>query len=51
MTSRRAATVTLALHAALPHLVAQSPATRTAAGLDDLDGFVNGLLDTVYGAP
>ncbi|MCG8970457.1 TetR/AcrR family transcriptional regulator [Streptomyces sp. CL12-4] len=50
VTPQRAATVTLALHAALPHLVAQSPATQTAAGLDDLDTFVNTLLDTVYGA-
>ncbi|MFE7106801.1 hypothetical protein ACFU98_09505 [Streptomyces sp. NPDC057575] len=46
---RRAATVTLALHAALPHLVADSPTTQAAAGLDDLDAFVNELLDTVYG--
>lgn len=50
VTARRAATVTMALHAALPHLVSESPATRTAAGLDDLDSFVNELLDTVYGA-
>ncbi|MEU7581439.1 TetR/AcrR family transcriptional regulator [Streptomyces sp. NPDC041068] len=50
VTPQRAATVTLALHAALPHLVAAGPATQAAAGLDDLDGFVNGLLDTVYGA-
>lgn len=49
VTPRRAATVTLALHAALPHLAADSPTTQAAAGLDDLDGFVNGLLDTVYG--
>ncbi|MER5616343.1 TetR/AcrR family transcriptional regulator [Streptomyces sp. NPDC002215] len=49
VTPRRAATVTLALHAALPHLVADGPTTQAAAGLDDLDGFVNGLLDTVYG--
>ncbi|MFJ8849214.1 hypothetical protein [Streptomyces sp. NPDC102437] len=46
VTVRRAATVTLALHAALPHLVADNPTTQAAAGLD---GYVNGLLDTVYG--
>ncbi|MFE7332116.1 TetR/AcrR family transcriptional regulator [Streptomyces sp. NPDC057565] len=50
VTPQRAATVTLALHAALPHLVAEGPATQAAAGLDDLDTFVSGLLDTVYGA-
>ncbi|QEU90358.1 TetR/AcrR family transcriptional regulator [Streptomyces kanamyceticus] len=50
VTPQRAAAVTLALHAALPHLVARGPATLAAAGLDDLDGFVKGLLDTVYGA-
>jgi AcrR family transcriptional regulator len=50
VTPQRAAAVTLALHAALPHLVAEGPTTQTAAGLDDLDSFVNGLLDTVYGA-
>ncbi|MEV8228899.1 TetR/AcrR family transcriptional regulator [Streptomyces sp. NPDC079167] len=49
-TPQRAATVTLSLHAALPHLVSDAPATQAAAGLDDLDGFVKGLLDTVYGA-
>ncbi|MFG2824005.1 TetR/AcrR family transcriptional regulator [Kitasatospora sp. NPDC048365] len=51
VTPQRAATVTMALHAVLPHLVAESPATRAAAGLDDLDAFARGLLDTVYGAP
>ncbi|MFJ9680033.1 TetR/AcrR family transcriptional regulator [Streptomyces sp. NPDC101194] len=50
VTPQRAAAVTLALHAALPQLVGDGPATLAAAGLDDLDGFVNGLLDTVYGA-
>lgn len=49
VTPQRAATVTLALHAALPHLVAEKPGTQAAAGLDDLDRFVNDLLDTVYG--
>ncbi|AJF68257.1 TetR/AcrR family transcriptional regulator [Streptomyces vietnamensis] len=51
VTPQRAATVTMALHAALPHLVAESPATQAAAGLDDLEGFVDDLLNTVYGAP
>ncbi len=50
VTAQRSAAVVLALHGALPHLVAAGPATRTAAGLDDLDEFVNGLLDVVYGA-
>ncbi|MFF4165947.1 TetR/AcrR family transcriptional regulator [Streptomyces sp. NPDC001741] len=46
---QRAAAVTMALHAALPHLVADAPATRAAAGLDDIAGFVDDLLVTVYG--
>ncbi|MFI6938279.1 TetR/AcrR family transcriptional regulator [Streptomyces sp. NPDC050418] len=50
VTPERAAALVLALHGALPHLVAAGPATRTAAGLDDLDRFVNGLLDAVYGS-
>lgn len=49
VTPQRAAAVTLALHAALPHLVAEGPATQAASGLNNLDKFVNGLLDTVYG--
>ncbi|MFC9758935.1 hypothetical protein [Streptomyces sp. NPDC056921] len=49
VTPQRAATVTPALHAALPHLVADGPTTQAAAGLNDRDGFVNSLLDTVYG--
>ncbi|MFI7008361.1 TetR/AcrR family transcriptional regulator [Streptomyces sp. NPDC050145] len=51
VTPRRAALVIMALHAALPLLAADSPAARAAAGLDDLDAFVAGLLDTVYGEP
>ncbi|MDT0549708.1 MULTISPECIES: TetR/AcrR family transcriptional regulator [Streptomyces] len=47
-TPQRAAVVTLALHAAIPHLLANGPRTLTAAGLDDLDGFVRGLLQVVY---
>ncbi|MFE2295539.1 TetR/AcrR family transcriptional regulator [Streptomyces sp. NPDC059452] len=50
VTPQRAATVTLALHAAIPHLLGGGPATRAAAGLDDLDRFVRGLLDAVYPA-
>ncbi len=49
VTPQRAATVTPALHAAVPHLLAGGPGALTAAGLDDLDRFVRGLLDTVYG--
>ncbi|MER8185909.1 TetR/AcrR family transcriptional regulator [Kitasatospora sp. NPDC094015] len=48
VTRQRAATVTLALHAAVPHLLDAGPATLAAAGLDDLDRFVRDLLDTVY---
>lgn len=48
VTRRRAATVTLALHAAIPHLLGGGPGTLAAAGLDDLDRFVRGLLDAVY---
>ncbi|MFJ1591794.1 TetR/AcrR family transcriptional regulator [Kitasatospora albolonga] len=50
VTPQRAATVTLALHAAIPHLLGGGPATLAAAGLDDLDRFVRGLLDAVYPA-
>ncbi|MFI6449557.1 TetR/AcrR family transcriptional regulator [Kitasatospora sp. NPDC050543] len=49
VTPQGAATVTLALHAAIPHLLAGSHDLLTAAGLDDLDRFARGLLDTVYG--
>ncbi|MGC4927453.1 TetR/AcrR family transcriptional regulator [Streptomyces sp. DT117] len=48
VTPQRAATVTLALHAAIPHLLADGPDTLAAAGLDDLDRFARGLLDAVY---
>ncbi len=48
VTPQRAAAVTLALHAAIPHLLDAGPATLAAAGLDDLDRFVRGLLDAVY---
>jgi len=49
VTPQGAAVVTLALHAAIPHLLAGGRDLLTAAGLDDLDRFANGLLDTIYG--
>lgn len=39
--------LTLALHGALPHLLAGAPDTLAAAGLDDLDAFTRGLLAAV----
>ncbi|MFD3511589.1 TetR/AcrR family transcriptional regulator [Streptomyces sp. NPDC058657] len=51
VTPQRAATVTLALHAAIPHLLAGGPATLEAAGLHDLDRFVRDLLHAVYPEP
>jgi len=48
VTPERAAAVTLAMHAAIPHLLMGGPATLAATGLDDLDGFVRGLLTAVY---
>ncbi|MFJ9520968.1 TetR/AcrR family transcriptional regulator [Kitasatospora sp. NPDC101801] len=48
VTPQRAATVTLALHAAIPHLLTGGPGTLAHAGLDDLDRFVHDLLDAVY---
>lgn len=50
-TPGRARTLTLAVHAAIPHLLADGPHTLAAAGLDDLDGFVRQLLDAVYPEP
>ncbi|MFJ5828504.1 TetR/AcrR family transcriptional regulator [Streptomyces sp. NPDC093089] len=50
VTPQRAAAVTLALHAAIPHLLTGGGRTLTHAGLDDLDRFVRDLLDTVYPA-
>jgi hypothetical protein len=40
--------VTLALHAALTHLLTGGPLHLAHAGLDDLDRFVRDLLDAVY---
>ncbi|MGW6391592.1 TetR/AcrR family transcriptional regulator [Streptomyces sp. NPDC055103] len=48
VTPRRAAAVTLALHAAIPHLLTGGVRTLTHAGLDDPDRFVRDLLDAVY---
>lgn len=50
VTPQRAAVVTLALHAAIPHLLTNGPGTLAAAGLDDVDRFVRDLLDAVYPA-
>ena len=49
VTPARAAAVTLALHAAIPHLQAGGPNTMTAAGVNDLGTFVRNLLDAIYG--
>jgi DNA-binding transcriptional regulator YbjK len=51
VTSHRAAAVTLAQHAAIPHLLAGGHATLTAAGLDDLNAFAHNLLNAIYGPP
>ncbi|MFB6812213.1 TetR/AcrR family transcriptional regulator [Streptomyces sp. NPDC056387] len=40
----RARTLTLAVHGAIPHLLAGAPDTLAAAGLDDLEGFARGVL-------
>ncbi|MFE7532341.1 TetR/AcrR family transcriptional regulator [Kitasatospora sp. NPDC057542] len=48
VTPQRAAAVTLALHAAIPHLLAGGTRTLTHAGLDDLDRFASDLLAAVY---
>ncbi|MFC4111007.1 TetR/AcrR family transcriptional regulator [Nonomuraea zeae] len=49
VTPARATAVTLALHAALPHLLARAPRTMAATGLDDPRQFARDLLDAVYG--
>ncbi|MEV8328077.1 TetR/AcrR family transcriptional regulator [Kitasatospora sp. NPDC056731] len=48
VTPQRSAAVTLALHGAIPHLLGAGPDTLAAAGLDNLDRFVRGLLAAVY---
>ncbi|SEG93464.1 DNA-binding transcriptional regulator, AcrR family [Thermomonospora echinospora] len=51
VTPQRAAVVTLAMHAAIPHLLAGGPGTLAAAGLDAPDRFVRALLQAVYPEP
>jgi hypothetical protein len=51
VTPARAAAVTLAQHAAIPHLLAGGRCTLTAASLDDLDKFARDLLNAIYGPP
>ncbi|MCH0538955.1 TetR/AcrR family transcriptional regulator [Streptomyces sp. MUM 203J] len=47
-TRERAALVTLALHGAIPHLLARGRDTGAASGLNDLDHFVRNALETAY---
>ncbi|MFI6003078.1 TetR/AcrR family transcriptional regulator [Streptomyces sp. NPDC051366] len=47
----RARTLTLALHGAIPHLLAGAPGTLAAVGLDDLEGFARGVLACVCPEP
>lgn len=47
----RARTLTLALHGAIPHLLAGAPDSLAAAGLDDLEGFARGVLACVCPEP
>lgn len=49
VTPQRAAAFTLAVHAAIPHLLAGGPRTLAAAGLDDPERFTRGLLEALYG--
>ncbi|MFI5531689.1 TetR/AcrR family transcriptional regulator [Kitasatospora sp. NPDC051853] len=49
VTPGRAAAVTLALHGAIPQLLGGGAGALAAAGLDDVDAFVHGLLESVYG--
>jgi AcrR family transcriptional regulator len=49
VTPQRAAAFTLAVHAAIPHLLAAGPRTLAAAGLDDPERFTRDLLDALYG--
>jgi hypothetical protein len=46
---QRAAAVTLAVHAAISHLLAGGAHTLAAAGLTDLGVFARDLLSAVYG--
>jgi DNA-binding transcriptional regulator YbjK len=49
VTPERAAAFTLAVHAAIPHLLAGGRHTLAAAGLDDPERFTRNLLDALYG--
>jgi DNA-binding transcriptional regulator YbjK len=49
VTSERAAAFTLAVHAAIPHLLAGGRDTLTAAGLGDPERFARDLLVALYG--
>ncbi|GAA3622499.1 hypothetical protein GCM10022419_130220 [Nonomuraea rosea] len=51
VTPERATAVTLALHGALPHLLAHAPRTLAATGLHDPQGFARDLLTATYGPP
>jgi DNA-binding transcriptional regulator YbjK len=48
VTAPRATSLTLMLHAAVPHLLASGPVTLAATGLDNPDQFVHDLLNTIY---
>lgn len=48
---RHAATLTLALHGAVPHLLGGDDQLLAAAGLDRLDAFVDDLVDTIANIP
>ena len=47
--AQRAAAFTLAVHAAIPHLLAGGRRTLAAAGLDDPQRFARELLEALYG--
>lgn len=49
VTPGRAAAFTLAVHAAIPHLLTGGQHTQAAAGLDDPERFTRDLLDALYG--
>ena len=49
VTPERAAAFTLAVHAAIPHLLTGGRSTLAVAGLDDPERFARDLLDALYG--
>jgi DNA-binding transcriptional regulator YbjK len=49
VTPERSAVFTLAVHAAIPHLLTGGQRTQAAAGLDDPERFTRDLLDALYG--